>query len=176
MRMFGSFGFSFIRSGFVSVNHGSRENTRRGCIDLLPEKEWISFTHQFSLTCYFSPSLCVTHTHPHTHAQTAVIVGSGGILEGSSFCVLITAGGIAYAVADSQLQAPQCRPEPGFLFFLCPWGFPAVYYSFLWSHKNALAMLNCPKVWIRVWMFAQWSTSILSRVYYHLTPSVSGIG
>lgn len=57
------------------------------------------------------PRLFVLHTHPHTHAQTAVIVRSGEILEGSSLCVLITAGGTVSSIADSHLQSPQFHPE-----------------------------------------------------------------
>lgn len=84
------------------------------------------FTHMLLL----SYSLC--YTRPHTHVQTVVIVSTGGILEGSSFCVLITVGGIAGNVADSQLQGPRFHPEVGLLcirlysicmYFLCGWCF-----------------------------------------------------
>lgn len=103
--MAASFGFSLISSGFVILSSRRRENSSGACIALLSEREReISFAHQFSLTCYFSPTLSVTHTH--THGQTTVIVRFSGILEGSCFCVFITAGSIASSVADSQLQGP----------------------------------------------------------------------
>lgn len=119
MKMFGSFGFflwllALVR--FCQCKPREQGKHQKRSYWLTPwERVNFVYTSVFTHMLLLSISLCHTYsTHPHTHAQTAVIVGSGGILEGSSFCVLITAGGIAYTVADSQLQAPQCCPEPGF--------------------------------------------------------------
>lgn len=93
--MTGFFGFSLIRSGFVSLSLGRRENSGGGCIDLLAEREsgfrlHISFhSHATSL----HRSVFYTHT-------PAVIKRSSGILEGSSLCVFITVGGIASSFGE----------------------------------------------------------------------------
>lgn len=103
--MASSFGFSLIRSGFVILSFGRRENSSEACIDLLSERVDFVCTSVFTHMLLLSISLC--YTHPHT----AVIVRFDGILEGSSFCGFITASGIASSVADSQLQGPQFHPD-----------------------------------------------------------------
>lgn len=67
--MAASFDFLLIRLGLVSLILWRRETAVEVVLTYSP-RERVDFVYtQFSLRCYFSPSLCVTHTPRHMYKQ-----------------------------------------------------------------------------------------------------------